>query len=72
MAQLFYRRHYETLQRILGAACYRARSPIARRTIDLIVGLFVRVLTADAPTFNEQLFRQGVRLHSHADDTKEG
>lgn len=69
MAQLFYRRHYETLERVIGACYYRYRSRVARQTLDAAVATLARVLAADSPAFNEALFRQGIRLHSHADDS---
>ena len=71
MAQLFFRRHYETIERVLGAGYYHAKSRLAEQMIDLQVKMFCRVLQQDAPkSFNEALFKRGIQLHAHADDTK--
>ena len=60
MSQLFFRRHYETIARVLGVAHHHARSTIAQQTIDLITRMFVRIFRADSRAFRENLFKQSV------------
>ena len=66
MAQLFYRRHYETLERVLGAAYMHVTSQPGRQALDLTCKMLSKVLQDDAPTFDPKRFRQVILLFAGA------
>ncbi len=66
MSQLFFRRHYETVGRVLGTAHYHSKSAIAEQTIDLIMRIFVKVFSTDSRAFRADLFKTSV-LRAAAD-----
>ena len=69
MSQLFFRRHYETIARVLGVAHRHVKSPIAAQTVGLITRMFAKVFMQDSAAFRADLFKQSVlRAASDIDD----
>lgn len=69
MSQLFYRRHYDTIARVIGAGYFHCTSRAGEQMLDLVVKMCVRVFGQDNKLFDEVKFKRSIHLHSRDDDT---